>query len=142
MNRNLKFWVFVLLLFGGFWSYFSLYVTVHSFQVAVEQKDAAAVAGYVNFPAVRESVKAGISAALLEVTSKDGKKGDGSGAALAVLGLWGSSLVSNPMVDALLTPEGLAMMLKGEEQSTIFGSKFFPIHKTARSYKDSKVFEL
>jgi hypothetical protein len=92
------------------WFYFTPHLAVSGMKSAAEAKDAAKLSGYVNFPALKESLKASFNAKLAsEVTKeKDGNPFAALGAALAAAFI-------NPMIDALVTPESLAMMMKGDK---------------------------
>jgi len=90
--------------------FFSPYWTVHNIRQAALEKDAAALSDHVDYPALRESLKANVNALLAQEVAK--KKGDNPleafGAALA-------AAFVNPLIDALVTPESLTMLLAGEK---------------------------
>ena len=92
------------------WLFFTPHLAVRGMRAAAEARDAAALADYVNFPALKESLKGGLTAKLASFASKDltGNPFAAFGAALA-------TAMMGPMIDALVTPEALAMMLKGEK---------------------------
>ncbi|MFO7542254.1 MAG: DUF2939 domain-containing protein [Thiobacillus sp.] len=92
------------------WFYFTPHLAVSSMRFAVETKDAAKLSGYVDFPAIKASVKASINARLASEIAKEQK-----GNPFAALGAALAASFINPMVDALVTPEGLAMMMKGDK---------------------------
>jgi hypothetical protein len=92
------------------WFYSTPYLAVHSMRAAVDAKDAPKLSRYIDFPAVRESVKATLNAKMMSQMAKINKSespfaGIGAAFAMAMVG---------PMVDAMITPEGMAMMMKGE----------------------------
>lgn len=92
------------------WFYFTPHLAVSGMKSAAEAKDAAQLSGYVNFPAVKESLKGSFNAKLASdvMKEKGGNPFAAFGAALAAAFI-------NPMIDALVTPENLAMMMKGDK---------------------------
>lgn len=95
------------------WIYFSPYIAIRAMTKAAEQRDAAALSEYVDYPALRESLKAALNAKLLEATNgaRDGSPGAGLGAALGQA--FGALLIGS-FVDSVVSPESLALMLKGQ----------------------------
>lgn len=88
--------------------YFTPYLSVYNMKKAAEKQNADALSRYVDYPALRESLKANFNAMMAsEITQSDNPFG-ALGTAL------GAALV-NQMIDAFITPESLAMMIKGEE---------------------------
>jgi hypothetical protein len=77
---------------------------------AAENQDADALSEYVDFPALKESLKANFNAMMAtEVSNNMSDNPFGAfGAALA------ASFI-NPMIDNLVSPESLSMMMKGEK---------------------------
>ncbi len=101
---------------------------------AAEARDAAKFSSYVNFPALKDSLKASFNAKMvLEVQ----KKKDGN--PFAALGVAMAAALINPMIDALVTPESLAMMMKGEKpgpgRNTTAPPQSEPNTETAMSYE-------
>lgn len=92
------------------WFYFTPHFAVSGMKSAAEAKDAAKLAGYVNFPALKESLKASFNA---KVASDVAKEKDGN--PFTVLGAAMAAAFINPMIDALVSPESLAMMMKGDK---------------------------
>ncbi len=90
------------------WFYCTPYLTVREMKAAIDAKDAAKVASYVNFPAVRESVQASVQAM---AERERGKTAD----ALVDLGV----AIVGMVVDQLVTPEGLAKVMRGEGSEAI-----------------------
>jgi hypothetical protein len=110
MRRNVKVGltaVFIISL--GVWFYFTPHLAVHKMRRAAEARDSATLSSYINFPALKESLKASFSAKL---ASEAGKKQ--SDHPFAALGAVFAAALINPMIDALVTPESLAMIMKGE----------------------------
>jgi hypothetical protein len=95
---------------AGVWFYFTPHLAVQNMKEAADERDANKLSRYIDFPAVRESMKATLNAKLMSEMAKN-KKSDspfaGLGAAFAMA-------MVGPMVDAMVTPEALTMMMKGE----------------------------
>ncbi len=109
MSKNLRIAliVFVLLVFCmGF--YFSPYLAVHNMRNAAAGNDGEALSGYVDFPLLRESLKANFNAKLVSEAAKNKNPFETFGSALAMA-------MIGPMVDAMVTPESVAMMMKGKK---------------------------
>ena len=106
MSNKAKFFaVFTVL---GILFYFTPYLTLFSMKSAADAKDAAKLSSYVNFPALKENLKASFNAKLASETMKSDNPFSALGAAFA-------SAFINPMIDGLVTPESLAMMMKGNK---------------------------
>lgn len=92
------------------WFYFTPYIAANNIKKAAEANDSATLSSYINFPSLKESLKANFNAMLAAevVKSKEGNLFEAMGAALAAAFI-------NPMIDALVTPESLAMMMQGRK---------------------------
>ncbi|VVD96825.1 hypothetical protein PEP31012_01900 [Pandoraea eparura] len=90
------------LLFG------SPYYTLWRARDAADARDANALSSYVDYPAVRESLKSSFHDELSRQMDK--QRGNAFGALALALGGW----VSDRVVEALLTPEAVAAMLRGD----------------------------
>ena len=106
-----------LLVVGGFgaYGYFAPHLALERLQEAAHANDLAALDEQVDFPAVRASLKQQIKARIEQ----------GSQTAANPLAALGSALagsLTDPAVDALVTPENLARLLRGEA----FGSPQAP----------------
>lgn len=90
--------------------YFTPYIAVHNMRKAAENRDAETLSDYVDYPSLRESIKANLNAKFAGEAVKSPPKSpfEAFGAALAVV-------LVNRMVDAFVTPESLAMLMKGEK---------------------------
>jgi len=109
MNNNTKLAAVALIIVfcaGAF--YYSPYFAYRWMRSAAEARDGAKLARYVDYPALKESIRIALATRLV---SRAGKGPDGSGAArpmrpaeLALL---------NAEADAMASPEGLAVMSKG-----------------------------
>lgn len=89
--------------------FFTPHWAVRNMRQAAVEKDAVALSDYVDYPALRESLKANFNAMMVRevAQNKSDNPFEAFGAALA------AALV-NPMIDALVTPESLAMLMAGE----------------------------
>jgi hypothetical protein len=97
--------------FAG-WYYYTPYQTVKEFRAAAQRGDAAALSEYIDLPSVKESLKMDLSIRIASDLSRRPGSGEfaalGSAFAIAFVG---------PMVETLVTPEALALMLRGENPS-------------------------
>lgn len=110
MNAKVKVLIAVLLFAFGTWFYFTPHLAVSGMKAAAEARDGVKLAGYVNFPALKESLKASVNAKLAAEVAKE--KG---GNPFAAFGAALAAALVNPMIDALVTPESLAMIMKGNK---------------------------
>ncbi|VVE61028.1 hypothetical protein PCA31118_00438 [Pandoraea captiosa] len=84
------------------------YYTLWRARDAANARDADALSSYVDYPAVRESLKTSLHDELSRQMDK--QRGNAFGALALALGGW----VSDRVVEALLTPEAVAAMLRGD----------------------------
>jgi len=90
--------------------YASPYLALQRMRAAAAGRDAAGLAAYVDFPAVRDSLKQGVQARLArQDLNEQGEPTPASAMGAAVAGA-----LLGPMVDALITPESLARVLQGQ----------------------------
>jgi Protein of unknown function (DUF2939) len=97
----------ILGLIAGGWLYASPLWTLKAMRSAAVAKDDKALSSYVDFEALRGDVKAKAKAKLDQEAKKEGGGLGGLGALL------GSAMVG-PMVDAVVSPQGIAAILTGE----------------------------
>nr|WP_241021867.1 DUF2939 domain-containing protein [Burkholderia sp. Ac-20353] len=91
------------------YGYASPYVALGRLKAAIDARDAQAVSEYVDFPALRISLKQQVTDELMRRI--DAKRHDNN--PFAVIGaLIGSALIG-PLVDAYATPEGVAALMSG-----------------------------
>jgi hypothetical protein len=82
--------------------------TLDQMRRAAEARDAAALASFVDFPALRDSLRSEVAAAMLaEAAAEDSEFGP-LGAALGMA-------VLDPMIDGLVSPAGIALMFAGDD---------------------------
>ncbi|VVD73754.1 hypothetical protein PAQ31011_00752 [Pandoraea aquatica] len=84
------------------------YYTLWRARDAANARDATALSSYVDYPAVRESLKTSLHDELSRQMDK--QRGNAFGALALAFGGW----VSDRVVEALLTPEAVAAMLRGD----------------------------
>ncbi|WP_027883565.1 DUF2939 domain-containing protein [Meiothermus rufus] len=103
-------WPVLLVALAGLMAYlwFSPYLTLWGIQRAIQSNNPKALERYIDFPRVRESLKADLNRVLLEQVSRDQS-------GFAALGLLFVAPLVDQMVDVFVTPEGLASIGTGEE---------------------------
>jgi hypothetical protein len=80
---------------------------------AVQRKDHSYVSAHVDFPQLRESLKGTFTAQMAkEVAATDTDGFEAFGAALG-------AMMIGPMIDALVTPEGLIAMMLGTDPNEV-----------------------
>jgi hypothetical protein len=101
----------VVALFGlSVWFFFTPHLAVSSMKTAAEARDTATLASYVDFPSVKESLKATLNAKIVSEVSGQQEENP-----FAALGAAMTMAFIGPMIDALVTPESLARMMEGEK---------------------------
>lgn len=91
-------------------AYFSPHIAVTSMRAAALAHDDTKLAGYIDFPAVKESFKGAINAKLAAESARPGNQNG-----MAMMGNAFATLVVNQMVDAMVTPETLIRMVNGDQ---------------------------
>lgn len=86
------------------WWWFSPYWTLRNMQAALAARDADAFSRYVDFPSLRNDLKADMLAESAEEARKAKQQGMGDG--LAVLG----AAMAGPMIDGIVSPGGLRVI--------------------------------
>ena len=97
---------------GGF--YATPYIALHNMQQAAQAKDAAALNEYIDYPAVKESLKLSMNSEMSKALLKN--KTDSGMNAFATM--FASAFV-NPMIDIVVTPDNMAMMLQADMPKAI-----------------------
>ena len=92
------------------WLYFTPHITAYNIEKAAKAGDSATLSTYIDFPALKENLKGSLNAQMVKKMAKE-SKGDG----FEALGVAMASALIGPIVDALVTPESLAMMINGEK---------------------------
>lgn len=95
----------------GFCFYFTPHWVISNMKKAADNKDADTLSEYVDYPSFKESLKANLNTIMVSEASKMSDNPFAAfGAALA-------TIIINPMIDNFVTPESLAMLMKGEQPS-------------------------
>jgi uncharacterized protein YecT (DUF1311 family) len=87
----------------------SPYWTVSQIKSAAQHNDSKALAEYIDFPSVKDSLKSQINGMLVKEVAKKGQS-DG----LEALGAAMATAFVGPMIDAFVTPETLTLMMQGK----------------------------
>ena len=93
-------------LFAGVWLYFTPYLALNRLQAAAKARDTATMNELVDFPSLRGSVKENVRSAVERSVSHSHNP-------LAVLGGMLAGAVASPVVDAVVTPSGIAALTEG-----------------------------
>ena len=99
--------VIVLIAALGF-AYASPYIALNNLKRAADARDAQTVNQYVDFPALRESLKQQVTGLLTRRLDSHG-----NGNPLAAIGAMIGVALIGPLVDAYATPDGVAALLNG-----------------------------
>lgn len=116
--------VAVLLALGVFW-YFSPYLALHAMRNAAQARDAQALAQYVDFPRVRDSLKSQLHAAT-ERRAREAAGGSDLVRAGAAFGAMLGNFVGDRLVDAMVTPDRLAAAMREGEMKAGAGDDDAP----------------
>ena len=98
----------IIMLIGGYF-YASPYLVLNSIKKAVKAGDVEQVSAYIDYASVRQSFKDQMNAYMVKEMAS--KKTDGWEA----LGAMMASAMVDKMVDAVVTPEGMTLMLQGKD---------------------------
>ncbi|HYJ81009.1 MAG TPA: DUF2939 domain-containing protein [Longimicrobiaceae bacterium] len=109
MKKRFSFgpFLFLAVLFAGVWFYFSPYLALRKLQTAAEAGDTATLNELVDFPALRASVKQGVSTAVAREIDDEGNP-------LAAIGGFLAGRLASPVVDVAVSPEGIAALTRGD----------------------------
>ena len=103
-------WLASLLVIFAIYLYASPYIALYNIKHAAEQKDADKLSGYIDFPSVKQSMKDQVKAAMVEeITASDEQDG------FEALGTMLAAAMIDPLIDGLVTHDGLALMLQGQK---------------------------
>lgn len=108
MQRITKVLILVVILAGAAWMWFSPHLTLRAMKSAAERGDGAALSEHVDFPAVRENLKAQINAMIMQDAGK------AENPEMAAAGAMLVNALAGPMIDAMVTPEALTAMMQGK----------------------------
>lgn len=110
MSRSLKVAVVAVLALQVAWYAASPYIAFQRMRDAAERNDAEAFSAYIDFPAVRESLKTELTAKMMAEVGEatDDNPLAGAGAAFAMR-------IMSPMIDAMVSPQGIMLMMQGRK---------------------------
>lgn len=89
--------------------YMSPHIAANNMRMALEAKDADKVSEYVNYPLLKENLKASFGEFLGEQSSESNSEFESIATAF-------TGLLVDSMIDELVTPENLSLLLKGDEK--------------------------
>lgn len=108
-------------LLAAVWFFYTPHLAVRSMRAAAQERDAAKLSSRVNFPALKESLKASFNAKIAAETAKEKESNP-----FAALGAAMAAAFISPLIDALVTPESLAMIMQGDKPQLGMGKKDAP----------------
>ncbi len=103
-------WLVGLLVIFAIYLYASPYLVLNSIKNAAEQGDADKLSGYIDFPSVKQSMKDQVKAAMVEELAASDEQ-DG----FEALGTMLAAAMIDPIIDGVVTPDGVALMLQGQK---------------------------
>ena len=103
-------WLVGLLVIFAIYLYASPYLVLNNIKNAAEQGDADKLSGYIDFPSVKQSMKDQVKAVMVKELASS-KEQDGFEALGTMLG----AAMVDPLIDGLVTPDGVALMLQGQK---------------------------
>ncbi|MBB3107382.1 hypothetical protein FHS24_001907 [Psychrobacter luti] len=103
-------WLVGLLVIFAIYLYASPYLVLNNIKNAAEQGDADKLSGYIDFPSVKQSMKDQVKAVMVkELASSKEQNG------FEALGTMLGTAMIDPLIDGLVTPDGVALMLQGQK---------------------------
>ena len=103
-------WLVGLMVIIAVYLYASPYLVLNNIKDAAEQGDADKLSGYIDFPSVKQSMKDQFKAAMVEeLASSDEQDG------FEALGTMLAAAMIDPIIDGVVTPDGVALMLQGQK---------------------------
>ncbi|MEJ2308477.1 MAG: DUF2939 domain-containing protein [Gammaproteobacteria bacterium] len=111
--KSLKFVLIAVAAFLLAYYAYSPYMTIDRMSEAAEQNDAEALAGYIDFPSVRQSLKRQLDAKVEEVVDKRSEESP-----VKALGVAVGGLLVEKLVDAYVTPEGMRLAMQGKQPAS------------------------
>ena len=108
MSSKVKVLLSIVVVAFGVWFYFTPHLAVRAMKAAADVQDAARLSSYVDFAALKADLKSSLSAKLVSHAAAGGENNP-----LQVAGAAMATAIVDPMIDALITPENLALMMEG-----------------------------
>lgn len=115
-NKGYIFTVAGIVGLGSIWFYFSPYLMYQSFKQAADRGDTSAISQNVDFPVFRESVKTAVKARMGQEVNRQIANNNPLGALGAMFASSLGGVVVDPLVEQLVTPEGIANIMQGKAQ--------------------------
>ncbi len=103
-------WLVGLFVIFAIYLYASPYLVLNNIKNAAQQGDADKLSGYIDFPSVKQSMKDQVKAAMVEELAASDEQ-DG----FEALGTMLAAAMIDPLIDGLVTPDGVALMLQGQK---------------------------
>ena len=119
MNKRLLLGVFAIAVLVGGYYYASPYWVLHRMQSAARAGEGDRLAAFVDFPAVRESVKSQVMASMAKSMENETKKDN----PFAAFGMMLAGTMANSMVDAMVTPDAIVIMVNKGTATQAAGPK-------------------
>lgn len=94
----------------GIGFYFTPHFSIYNLKKAADNKDSVALSDYVDYPSLRESLKANINAKMAKEVFKEKESNP-----FQVLGAALATLFIDRMIEVFITPESIAIMMNGEK---------------------------
>lgn len=112
--------------------YASPYLVLNSIKTAAQNGESEKVSQYIDYPSVRQSFKDQMNAMMMKEVQKQENNG------FAALGAMLASAMVDKMIDAVVTPEGMTLMLQGKDlkQSVSGGENESAEHKQEEHQPD------
>jgi len=125
--RHMKFVIIAtaaLVVLGVAWLYFSPYLALKAMKKAALEGNAEDLAEYVDFPSVRESIKGAMMGGVMRKMEGQKKKAAGDDDPFDALGVVMAEAMIGPMVDAIVSPTGMAALFKkrSSDKDTVGGT--------------------
>jgi len=103
-------WLVGLFVIFAIYLYASPYLVLNNIKNAAQQGDADKLSGYIDFPSVKQSMKDQVKAAMVEELAASDEQ-DG----FEALGTMLAAAMIDPLIDGLVTPDGVALMIQGQK---------------------------
>lgn len=111
MSKALKISIIGFILLAIVYLFASPYIALHQIKNAAQKGNSDELASYIDFPSVRQSFKDQLNAQMVKEMANQKNDNDG----FAALGAMFASVMVDKMVDALVTPQGMTLMLQGKD---------------------------
>lgn len=103
-------WLAGIIVIFAIYLYASPYIVLNNIKKAAEQGDADKLSVYIDFPSVKQSMKDQVKAFMLEeIASSEEQDG------FEALGTMLAAAMVDPIIDGVVTPDGVALMLQGQK---------------------------